>query len=574
MYKRGLFILIFAILLSSFFIPTVFADHTLVHTAEQAKELKFERPEPTPVQAPTEDDAAKKAAEEKAAAEKKAAEEAAKAKEESEKKGEGYYYGFDTPEILAEKLKCTNKPGAECCSKFGYLGACGEWREAAEKPAAKAAPVSPTRFGRGERFRSRLQRIFGGVGVWRNNLRNFATSIPGLSRLFGPSAEGIGPTAPERDTTGVGAQKESPKDTLPSAVDVPGGGGGGVAGEALEAPCPEDICIIEPKQGSTIEEPPGGVRIHILADSKECRYNLENEDFKFEDGTEFLPEAQDVDEEGSVKSSYYHHQDIVYSFSPGVNTVYYKCTRKLKEGERQLIVSETEKIGTVTPGELKVPKDGGVGPLDSMSESEEIAQDEGIINATHKFIMEGEARTVTETLSETEEVEVTVKEAKHKITIDEVGEDFVTLTINSDPITIRLSVDETKSVDSDGNGVDDLVIKLWSITNGDARLTFKEIEEGEEEPIILAREVPFEEGYLEEYFAEEDLFADALAAEKAAKKEKRDLIIGGITFALVLISVILFVVRVIKKRKMPKNGTKRNGKQTTNNYPTVEERIK
>jgi len=63
----------------------------------------------------------------------------------------------------------------------------------------------------------------------------------------------------------------------------------------------------------------------------------------------------------------------------------------------------------------------------------------------------------------------------HTVTIKQITSISVTLTIESDPIDITLNVEETEQVDVDADGVNDLYIKLNSIQNGEADLTFNKI---------------------------------------------------------------------------------------------------
>lgn len=114
------------------------------------------------------------------------------------------------------------------------------------------------------------------------------------------------------------------------------------------------------------------------------------------------------------------------------------------------------------------------------------------------------------------EEEITIKEKQgvittftldgvtiHKITVKEVTETAVTLIIESESIEITLAIGETKEVDVDSDGINDISITLNSITDGMADITTKRLaplpeEEPTEEapptkpPEIVTLEVPEE----------------------------------------------------------------------------------
>ncbi|MBS3117726.1 hypothetical protein J4430_02500 [Candidatus Woesearchaeota archaeon] len=66
----------------------------------------------------------------------------------------------------------------------------------------------------------------------------------------------------------------------------------------------------------------------------------------------------------------------------------------------------------------------------------------------------------------------------HKMTVTSVTSDEVVVRIESDPIEVSLMVGESKRVDINGDGVDDLEVTLDSIENGVANITTKKLEEG------------------------------------------------------------------------------------------------
>lgn len=76
---------------------------------------------------------------------------------------------------------------------------------------------------------------------------------------------------------------------------------------------------------------------------------------------------------------------------------------------------------------------------------------------------------------EGDKVSFKIKEEVHQVTIDDITENSVTLTVSSNPITITLNIGETKILDLNEDGIDDLSIKLEDIIDGTAVIAFKEI---------------------------------------------------------------------------------------------------
>ncbi|MBI2105595.1 hypothetical protein HYT56_02025 [Candidatus Woesearchaeota archaeon] len=67
---------------------------------------------------------------------------------------------------------------------------------------------------------------------------------------------------------------------------------------------------------------------------------------------------------------------------------------------------------------------------------------------------------------------------KHTITFNEVTANSVTLVIASDPITVLLNAGQSKSVDVNADGTDDMKVQLNSVDNGVADVTVTKLEEG------------------------------------------------------------------------------------------------
>ena len=68
-----------------------------------------------------------------------------------------------------------------------------------------------------------------------------------------------------------------------------------------------------------------------------------------------------------------------------------------------------------------------------------------------------------------------IGEEEHTVMVDDIDDASATLTISSEPFTFDINVDETKEVDVDGDGTNDLEIYLHKIHQRAADLVFKEI---------------------------------------------------------------------------------------------------
>ncbi len=75
--------------------------------------------------------------------------------------------------------------------------------------------------------------------------------------------------------------------------------------------------------------------------------------------------------------------------------------------------------------------------------------------------------------------EFILKGEKHKIEIEEVNENSVTIKISSDPIFVVLNASETREVDIDDDGINDLKVSLESIKEGEPRIKVQEINQNE-----------------------------------------------------------------------------------------------
>lgn len=70
-----------------------------------------------------------------------------------------------------------------------------------------------------------------------------------------------------------------------------------------------------------------------------------------------------------------------------------------------------------------------------------------------------------------------IGEQKHRLEVDSISTDKVTITISSDPITLDIVVGDTERVDADGDGVYDLSIFLKGVSFGRANFILTSISE-------------------------------------------------------------------------------------------------
>jgi hypothetical protein len=193
---------------------------------------------------------------------------------------------------------------------------------------------------------------------------------------------------------------------------------------------------------------------------------------------------------------------------------------------------------------MQIPHFSGVGPTVSTSAASSVTTsaggggsgtaevDEGVSVVRAISIEEGE----TVLLSTADKGSFTLKGVKHTVDVKSIIEDKVTLTISSNPVTITLGVKERKEVDVDGNGLNDLFIRLDAIVDNKAKLYFKEIKEKISEEV--ANETAGEE--VTEEVAKEKFVSKV--GELVPGKSKSFWIVGGIVL-LLLIGVVVYFVR-------------------------------
>lgn len=95
----------------------------------------------------------------------------------------------------------------------------------------------------------------------------------------------------------------------------------------------------------------------------------------------------------------------------------------------------------------------------------------GSNNVTDKELMEG----ATVNTGENNSIKFKFGDEDHNINIDFVGLDSVGITIQSDPITFILQINEVKEVDLNKDDIYDLRVKLVKIENGKATIAVKKI---------------------------------------------------------------------------------------------------
>jgi len=145
-------------------------------------------------------------------------------------------------------------------------------------------------------------------------------------------------------------------------------------------------------------------------------------------------------------------------------------------------------------------------------------------------------------------VKFKIKGKGHTAKVDKVFSDHVVLIIESDPISVELYVNETKRVDVDADGTDDIEITLHKIESVKAYMTFtllgvEAAEEGEEEKVTEEKE--------QEKAEEEEEVVEVVTPEE--KKEIREKAINkaviGIVIGIIALIFVLILFVLGKKRK-------------------------
>tara|TARA_Y100000310_G_scaffold343159_1_gene449533 strand:+ start:48279 stop:50759 length:2481 start_codon:yes stop_codon:yes gene_type:complete len=146
---------------------------------------------------------------------------------------------------------------------------------------------------------------------------------------------------------------------------------------------------------------------------------------------------------------------------PGIYTV--KCTLTDNVGNTNSVTKEFSALyasgGGATNG------GGGGGSVREVSFDIDFSQD-NVVEST-VLVAEGSSRTFTFDGATT-----------HTLKVDDVEGNLVTITISSDPQTLTLNVGESKEVDLNEDGINDVEVTLNSVDNGVADIAIKKIEEG------------------------------------------------------------------------------------------------
>lgn len=66
---------------------------------------------------------------------------------------------------------------------------------------------------------------------------------------------------------------------------------------------------------------------------------------------------------------------------------------------------------------------------------------------------------------------------EHKVTILEIGENYVLIKIESDPIEVTIFVGESRNFDVTGDGIDDIVVTLNAVGQDQSDITFRQLQE-------------------------------------------------------------------------------------------------
>jgi hypothetical protein len=174
-----------------------------------------------------------------------------------------------------------------------------------------------------------------------------------------------------------------------------------------------------------------------------------------------------------------------------------------------------------------------------------IATGGGVSSYTPTVTQLGEG--YTRSLGTGAKIDFEVSGESHRLKVNKIENNSVTITISSNPITITLVVGESRKLDLDGDGVYDLFVKLNSLTSLRADITIKEIDE------------------LIEVEDEIDAEVQNGIGGEVTDWTPRIYFIGGILTAWVLfISSIIFLLIGIRKKKLhPKTVVKKHKRKKT-----------
>jgi hypothetical protein len=131
--------------------------------------------------------------------------------------------------------------------------------------------------------------------------------------------------------------------------------------------------------------------------------------------------------------------------------------------------------------------------------------------------------------------------ARHLLTVNEIGVDYVNLTIESDPVNFKLGVGQSVKFNLTSADYYDLMVKLNSITNDSAELTIQLIDEPIEKVV--------------------EKFLDGEIVE-TVRVVIKDYFWVVIVLAVVLVAIVYVVIKNGKAKKLKgSKAKKKNGKR-------------
>lgn len=146
---------------------------------------------------------------------------------------------------------------------------------------------------------------------------------------------------------------------------------------------------------------------------------------------------------------------------------------------------------------------------------------------------------ITQFISKGSEVRFIQNGKEHKIAVTEINNEnkFVKLIISSEPITLILGISETKELDLDGNGIEDISITLKSIENKRAELLIKQIEEKEKiTGAVVDDNLIIEESKIKGKVTEDEI----IGLEYGSEPNYNKIIIIVILIILIIIGIIWY----------------------------------
>ena len=182
-------------------------------------------------------------------------------------------------------------------------------------------------------------------------------------------------------------------------------------------------------------------------------------------------------------------QTFTQTFTPATYTWNINCSDSAGN------VNSSSENGFVITAVPVSPPGGGSNTQSSSSSSTSPSATEVVPHTpnTYDIALDEISPTYTQNLKKDEKVNFTLFDLggdKHLLTINEIGEDYVNLTIESDPVNLTLGIGQSAKLNLTSPDYYDLFIELNNITNGSAELTIQLINEPiEPEIIVVEKEV-------------------------------------------------------------------------------------